>query len=67
MVSVAQTVEHRIVAPGVEGSKPFTHPSRTERLTVAVSRSRSASVALAPGKGSRERRIAEGDSVREIV
>ena len=26
MVSVAQLVEHRIVAPGVEGSKPFRHP-----------------------------------------
>ena len=26
MVDVAQLVEHRIVAPGVEGSKPFSHP-----------------------------------------
>ncbi len=31
MVGVAQLVEHRIVAPGVEGSIPFVHPifSRT--------------------------------------
>ena len=26
MVSVAQLAEHRVVAPGVEGSNPFTHP-----------------------------------------
>ena len=26
MVGVAQLVEHRIVAPGVEGSIPFVHP-----------------------------------------
>ena len=28
-VSVAQLVEHWIVAPGVEGSIPFTHPTQT--------------------------------------
>ena len=27
MVSVAQRLEHWTVAPGVEGSNPFTHPS----------------------------------------
>ena len=27
MVSVAQLVEHRIVAPVAEGSIPFTHPN----------------------------------------
>ena len=26
MVGVAQVVEHRVVAPVVEGSSPFTHP-----------------------------------------
>jgi hypothetical protein len=26
-VSVAQRLEHWTVAPGVEGSNPFTHPS----------------------------------------
>ncbi len=26
MVSVAQRLEHWTVAPGVEGSNPFTHP-----------------------------------------
>ena len=26
MVGVAQSVEHRVVAPVVEGSSPFTHP-----------------------------------------
>ena len=26
MVGVAQVVEHRVVAPVVEGSNPFTHP-----------------------------------------
>ena len=26
MVGVAQLVEHRVVAPVVEGSSPFTHP-----------------------------------------
>ncbi len=26
MVSVAQLAEHRVVAPVVEGSSPFTHP-----------------------------------------
>jgi hypothetical protein len=26
MVSVAQAAEHRVVAPAVEGSSPFTHP-----------------------------------------
>jgi hypothetical protein len=26
VVSVAQLAEHRIVAPAVEGSNPFTHP-----------------------------------------
>ena len=28
MVSVAQSAEHRVVAPGVEGSNPFAHPLR---------------------------------------
>jgi hypothetical protein len=27
VVSVAQLAEHRIVAPAVEGSNPFTHPN----------------------------------------
>ena len=27
VVSVAQLAEHRIVAPVVEGSNPFTHPT----------------------------------------
>ena len=27
MVSVAQRLEHWTVAPGVEGSNPFTHPN----------------------------------------
>ena len=27
MVGVAQLAEHWVVAPGVEGSNPFTHPS----------------------------------------
>ena len=27
MVGVAQVVEHRVVAPVVEGSSPFTHPT----------------------------------------
>ena len=27
VVGVAQLAEHRIVAPGVEGSTPFTHPA----------------------------------------
>ncbi len=26
MVGVAQSVEHQVVALGVEGSSPFTHP-----------------------------------------
>ena len=26
VVGVAQVVEHRVVAPVVEGSNPFTHP-----------------------------------------
>jgi hypothetical protein len=26
MVGVAQLAEHWVVAPGVEGSNPFTHP-----------------------------------------
>ncbi len=27
MVGVAQSAEHRVVAPAVEGSNPFTHPT----------------------------------------
>ena len=27
MVGVAQLAEHRVVAPAVEGSNPFTHPT----------------------------------------
>ena len=29
MVGVAQSAEHRVVAPAVEGSSPFTHPIHT--------------------------------------
>jgi hypothetical protein len=29
VVSVAQRLEHWTVAPGVEGSNPFTHPNRS--------------------------------------
>ncbi len=30
MVGVAQLAEHRVVAPVVEGSSPFTHPINSE-------------------------------------
>ena len=33
MVGVAQSVEHRIVTPGVEGSIPFVHPIHLKRQT----------------------------------
>ena len=33
MVGVAQSVEHRIVTPGVEGSIPFVHPILQKRHT----------------------------------
>ena len=29
VVSVAQLAEHRVVAPAVEGSSPFTHPTKS--------------------------------------
>jgi hypothetical protein len=31
VVSVAQRLEHWTVAPGVEGSNPFTHPSFSKK------------------------------------
>ena len=40
VVSVAQLAEHRIVAPAVEGSNPFTHPKHpaTKRCFKMVGR-----------------------------
>jgi hypothetical protein len=32
MVGVAQLVEHRVVVPGVAGSSPVTHPTRSSLL-----------------------------------
>ena len=33
MVGVAQLVEHRVVAPGVVGSSPITHPIKAKTKT----------------------------------
>ena len=35
MVGVAQLVEHQVVALGVEGSRPFTHPFSSQLLAVS--------------------------------
>src|SRR5579883_697553 len=37
-VSVAQLAEHRIVAPVVEGSNPFTHPTQSPLPSSTVGR-----------------------------
>ena len=51
MVNIAQLVEHRVVAAGVEGSSPFVHPIYRCRI-----------VAIAPVSKTGERKLHVGSS-----